>query len=77
MCPYRDARIGGCIRVDRLAVPGCVRDVMATTFVLFVTSPADAALGSEPERRGLAFAAAHPRPGRGGGSGHLPAKSLA
>ncbi len=33
----RNERIGGCIRTDEITVPGFVHDVMATTFVLFVT----------------------------------------
>ncbi len=52
----RNDRIGGCIRTDAVTAPGFVHDVMATTFVLFVTSPAYAVLGPELERRGLAFA---------------------
>ncbi len=52
----RNDRIGGCIRTEAISAPGFVHDVMATTFLLFVTSPAYAALGPELERRGLAFA---------------------
>jgi phytoene dehydrogenase-like protein len=52
----RNDRIGGCIRTEEIAAPGFVHDVMATTFVLFVTSPAYAELGPELEKRGLAFA---------------------
>jgi phytoene dehydrogenase-like protein len=52
----RNDRIGGCIRSEEITAPGFVHDVMATTFVLFVTSPAYAALGPELEKRGLAFA---------------------
>lgn len=52
----RNDRIGGCILTDQVTVPGFVHDVMATTFVLFVTSPAYAALAADLERRGLAFA---------------------
>lgn len=52
----RNDRIGGCIRTEAVTAPGFVHDVMATTFVLFVNSPAYAALGPELERRGLAFA---------------------
>jgi phytoene dehydrogenase-like protein len=51
----RNDRIGGCIRTDEITAPGFVHDVMATTFVLFLTSPAYAELGPELERRGLAF----------------------
>ncbi len=52
----RNDRIGGCIRTEAATLPGFVHDVMATTFVLFVTSPAYAVLGPELEARGLAFA---------------------
>jgi len=52
----RSDRIGGCIRTEEITAPGFVHDVMATTFVLFVTSPAFAELGGELEKRGLAFA---------------------
>jgi len=52
----RNDRIGGCIRTEEITAPGFVHDVMATTFVLFVTSPAFAELGPELEKRGLAFA---------------------
>lgn len=54
----RSDRIGGCIRTDAVTAPGFVHDVMATTFVLFVTSPAYGVLGPHLERRGLAFAQA-------------------
>ena len=36
----RNDRIGGCIRTEAITPPGFVHDVMATTFVLFLTSPA-------------------------------------
>jgi phytoene dehydrogenase-like protein len=52
----RNDRIGGCLRTEEITAPGFIHDVMATTFVLFITSPAYAALGSELEKRGLAFA---------------------
>ncbi len=52
----RNDRIGGCIRTDAVTAPGFIHDVMATTFVLFVTSPAFAALGPALAERGLAFA---------------------
>jgi phytoene dehydrogenase-like protein len=52
----RNDRIGGCIRTEEITAPGFVHDVMATTFVLLLTSPAYAALGPELERRGLSFA---------------------
>src|SRR3974390_2909029 len=52
----RNGRIGGCILTDEITAPGFIHDVMATTFVLFTTSPAFAELGPELEKRGLAFA---------------------
>src|SRR5476651_1806796 len=48
----RNDRIGGCIRTEEIA-PGFTCDVMATTFVLFVTSPAYAALAGDLAARGL------------------------
>lgn len=52
----RNDRIGGCIRSEEIIAPGYLHDVMAATFVLFVTSPAYAELGPDLERRGLRFA---------------------
>jgi phytoene dehydrogenase-like protein len=52
----RNERIGECVRTEEITAKGFVHDIMATTFVLFVTSPAYAALGPELEKRGLAFA---------------------
>jgi phytoene dehydrogenase-like protein len=52
----RNDRIGGCIRTEEITAPGFVHDVMATTFVLFVTSPAYGALASDLAARGLEFA---------------------
>ena len=52
----RNDRIGGCIRTEAATLPGFVHDVMATTFVLFTTSPAFKVLGPELAARGLAFA---------------------
>ena len=52
----RNDRIGGCIRTEEVTSPGFAHDVMATTFVLFVTSPAFAALGPDLQKHGLAFA---------------------
>jgi phytoene dehydrogenase-like protein len=52
----RNPRIGGCILTDEVTVPGFLHDVMATTFVLFITSPAYAELGPDLEKRGLVFA---------------------
>jgi phytoene dehydrogenase-like protein len=52
----RNDRIGGCIRSEEIIAPGYIHDVMATTFALFLTSPAYAELGPDLERRGLRFA---------------------
>ncbi|MGA2128727.1 MAG: NAD(P)/FAD-dependent oxidoreductase, partial [Xanthobacteraceae bacterium] len=52
----RNDRIGGCLRTEEITAPGFIHDVMATTFVLFITSPAYAELGPDLEKRGLAFA---------------------
>ena len=51
----RNDRIGGCIRTEEITAPGFIHDVMATTFVLFITSPAYAALGADLARHGLEF----------------------
>ena len=51
----RNDRIGGCIRTEEITAPGFVHDVMATTFVLFITGPAYAALGPDLARHGLEF----------------------
>ena len=52
----RNAAIGGCLRTEEVTAPGFVHDVMATTLVLFRTSPAYQALGKDLEARGFAFA---------------------
>jgi phytoene dehydrogenase-like protein len=54
----RSDRAGGCMRTEEATVPGFTHDVMATTFVLFLLSPAYAALAGELEQHGLHFA--HP-----------------
>ena len=51
----RNDCIGGCIRTEEITAPGFVHDVMATTFVLFITSPAYAALAADLGRHGLEF----------------------
>lgn len=47
---------GGCIRTEEITEPGFIHDVMATTFVLFTTSPAFGVLGADLARHGLEFA---------------------
>ena len=51
----RNDRIGGCIRTEEITAPGYIHDVMATTFVLFITSPAYAALAPDLGKHGLEF----------------------
>ena len=51
----RSDRIGGCMRSEEVTLPGFTHDVMAATFVLFLTSPAYAALGKDLARHGLEF----------------------
>lgn len=51
----RNAEIGGCLRTGEITLPGFHHDVMATTMVLFLTSPAFAALGKDLQARGLEF----------------------
>ncbi len=52
--------IGGCLRTEELH-PGFVHDVMAATFVLFMTGPAGAALGPHLARHGFDYChTAHP-----------------
>jgi phytoene dehydrogenase-like protein len=52
----RNDRVGGCLRTEEITAPGFVHDVMATTLVLFLTSPAYGAIGKELEARGFAVA---------------------
>ena len=49
----RNPVIGGCIRTEEATVPGFTHDVMATTFVLFLLSPAYAALATDLEQRAI------------------------
>ncbi|MEW5423412.1 phytoene desaturase family protein [Amorphus sp. 3PC139-8] len=51
----REDVVGGCMRTDEITVPGYRHDVMAATFVLFITSPAFAKLGDDLARHGLEF----------------------
>lgn len=57
----RSDRAGGCMRTEEITAPGFHHDVMAATFVLFLTSPAHEALGADLARHGLEFChTAHP-----------------
>ena len=51
----RENVAGGCMRTEAVTAPGYIHDVMATTFVLFVTSPAFAKLGPDLAPHGLEF----------------------
>lgn len=57
----RSDRIGGCLRTEEITLPGFHHDVMAATFVLFLTSPAGAALMPHLARHGFELChARHP-----------------
>ncbi|MFC3180615.1 phytoene desaturase family protein [Cypionkella sinensis] len=51
----REDRIGGCLYTDEITLPGFRHDVMAATFVLFMTSPAGAALGPHLAKHGFEY----------------------
>ena len=51
----RSDRAGGCMRTEEITTAGFHHDVMAATFVLFLTSPAHEALGADLARHGLEF----------------------
>lgn len=51
----RSAHVGGCMLSVEATLPGFVHDVMAATFVLFVTGPAFGELGGDLARHGLEF----------------------
>lgn len=51
----REAVPGGCLRTEEITLPGFKHDVMAATWVLFMTSPAGAALGPHLARHGFAY----------------------
>ncbi|MBI1170913.1 NAD(P)-binding protein [bacterium] len=51
----RSDRIGGCLRTEEITLPGFQHDVMAATFVLFMTGPAGAALGPHLARHGFDY----------------------
>ena len=57
----RNDRLGGCMRTEEITLPGFHHDVMAATFVLFLTSPAYAALAAGLARHGFELChTAHP-----------------
>jgi phytoene dehydrogenase-like protein len=49
----RADHVGGCMLSGEVTLPGFTHDVMAATFVLFLTGPAYAALGPDLARHGL------------------------
>lgn len=51
----REDRIGGCLVTEEVTLPGFRHDVMAATFVLFMTSPAGAALGPHLAKYGFEY----------------------
>lgn len=51
----REDRIGGCMYTAEITEPGFHHDVMAATFVLFLTGPAHEALGEDLAKHGLEF----------------------
>ena len=52
----REDVAGGCIKSGEITAPGYTHDLMAATFVLFITSPAFGKLGADLARHGLDFA---------------------
>lgn len=57
----REDHLGGCMVTDEITLPGFHHDVMAATFVLFLTGPAHGALGDDLAKHGLEFChSAHP-----------------
>lgn len=51
----REAVPGGCLRTEEITAKGFHHDVMAATWVLFMTSPAGAALGPHLARHGFDY----------------------
>lgn len=51
----REAVAGGCLRTEEITLPSFHHDVMAATWVLFMTSPAGAALGPHLARHGFSY----------------------
>ena len=51
----REPVAGGCMRTESITLPGFSHDVMAATFVLFLTSPAGALLGPHLARHGFEY----------------------
>ena len=51
----RNRVIGGCMRSEEFIAPGFIHDVMAATYVLFITSPGYGELAADLGRHGLEF----------------------
>lgn len=51
----RESVAGGCLRTEEVTLAGFQHDVMAATFVLFMTSPAGGGLGPHLARHGLEY----------------------
>ena len=51
----RSGSFGGCMSTEEVTLPDFKHDVMAATFVLFITSPAYSELASDLEKYGLEF----------------------
>lgn len=51
----REEVLGGCMRTSEVTIPGFHHDVMAATFVLFLTGPAYQVLGEDLAKHGLEF----------------------
>lgn len=51
----REDTLGGCMKTGEITVPGYRHDIMATTFVLFLTSPGFGELGEALAAHGLEF----------------------
>ena len=51
----RADHLGGCMVTEEATLPGFHHDLMAATFVLFLTGPAHEALGEELAEHGLTF----------------------
>ncbi|WP_309668237.1 NAD(P)/FAD-dependent oxidoreductase [Tabrizicola sp.] len=51
----REVVAGGCLRTEEITLPNFHHDVMAATWVLFMTSPAGAALGPHLARHGFSY----------------------
>lgn len=51
----RNAFPGGCLRSEEITLPGFTHDVMAATWVLFMTGPAGGALGPHLARHGFDY----------------------